>query len=105
MLRKHTVPIILGAVGITLIAANIFKTRKREGTSDEANGPREDVVNYVNVLIGDVGGTNVRLKLLRMFPEDKNKIEILKELTFYNPQVEKSFESCIVQFLEGVPDA
>lgn len=57
---------------------------------------------FTNVLIGDVGGTNVRFKILRLYHNDPEKQEVIKELTKFNPQVEKSFESCIKQYLEGL---
>jgi glucokinase len=36
-----------------------------------------------NVLIGDVGGTNVRLQLIRLFHADQDKKQELKPLTKY----------------------
>lgn len=57
------------------------------------------------MLIGDVGGTNIRLKLLRLFhadPEMKRCV-ILKDLCTFNPQVEESFLAAANKFLKNVP--
>jgi|CryBogDrversion2_8_1035294.scaffolds.fasta_scaffold62454_2 glucokinase len=36
-----------------------------------------------NILIGDVGGTNVRLQLIRIYNNNIDKKNVLKELTKY----------------------
>lgn len=46
----------------------------------------------------------MRFKILRLFHDDSVKQEVIKELTIYNPQVEKSFEACIKQYLDGLND-
>ena len=40
---------------------------------------------YDNIMIGDVGGTNVRFQLIRMYHRDpqNKKRKVLKELTKY----------------------
>jgi len=50
-------------------------------------GPAHDEHHnpYHNILIGDVGGTNVRFKAIRLFHDDVDKVEILKDMTVYNP--------------------
>lgn len=49
-------------------------------------------------MLGDVGGTNVRLTLRRLNLEERTSEEI-KELTFYSSQSLKSFQSAVEQFL------
>lgn len=46
--------------------------------------------NFDNVIIGDIGGTNVRFQLIRLFHDDPEKNETLKPLTKMNPRDSKS---------------
>ena len=62
----------------------------------------EPVSDYDNILIGDVGGTNVRLQLIRLFHSDISKREELKPLTKYSSQAYPSFIACVEEFLQGV---
>ena len=54
--------------------------------------------NEFTALIGDVGGTNVRLTLRRLNLRTRTSIEI-KPLTKLDAQKNKSFEDCVKQFL------
>lgn len=56
-----------------------------------------------NVLIGDVGGTNVRFELVRLFHDDQEKRVVLKKLTKFNPQVYDSFYQVMEEYLKDVP--
>ena len=57
------------------------------------------------MLIGDVGGTNVRLQLIRLFHDDQDKKEELKKLTKYQSKAHPSFNACLEEFLKDVhPD-
>jgi glucokinase len=49
-----------------------------------------------------VGGTNVRLQLIRLFHSDKTKREELKSLTKYSSQAYPSFIACVEEFLKNV---
>lgn len=105
---KQSVPILAGvaagAVGMTIVASKMMTPRTTRDTEVlEENGPGEMLQrDYTNVLIGDVGGTNVRFKIIRLFHEQPEKKEVIKELTIYNPQKEESFLFCIKQFLHGL---
>tara|TARA_B110000285_G_C15047331_1_gene575040 strand:- start:816 stop:1214 length:399 start_codon:yes stop_codon:yes gene_type:complete len=55
------------------------------------------------VLIGDVGGTNVRFELVKLFHDDQDKRVVLKKLTKFNPQVYDSFYLVLEEFLKDVP--
>lgn len=50
---------------------------------------------FDNVLIGDVGGTNVRLQLIRIHRYDHDKKTVLKEITKYHTQESQSFQENI----------
>ena len=84
----------LATAGVLSVAATYFlikQTPQSSGSSD-----------FDNILIGDVGGTNVRLQLIRLFHSDKNKREELKPLTKYSSQAYPSFIACVQEFLKGV---
>jgi hypothetical protein len=51
------------------------------------------------VLLGDVGGTNIRLVLSTIYLHDKNKREVIKEANV-NSQTVSSFEEAVVNFLK-----
>ena len=54
--------------------------------------------NEVVALIGDVGGTNVRLTLRKLNMGTRSSTEV-KPLTIYDAQKSKSFEECVDKFL------
>ena len=54
--------------------------------------------NEVVALIGDVGGTNVRLTLRKLNMGTRTSSEV-KPLTIYDAQKSKSFEECVHKFL------
>jgi len=55
------------------------------------------------VLIGDVGGTNVRLQLIRLDPANPDQKQVIKPLTIMNAQTSASFIECLQQFLADAP--
>ncbi len=67
--------------------------------------PYEEIKEAANqndeftALLGDVGGTNVRLILVTIHLNDRDKKVELKQKT-YNSTVESSFEYCAADFLK-----
>ncbi len=91
-------------VGLGLYSA--FVTYKLFTSSGQASQPKADrntsgtagqkKAQSKNVLIGDIGGTNIRLQLLRLTP-GQEKAEVLKSMQvfkpkFYNPPEARSEE-------------
>lgn len=78
-----------GAIAAVAIGALAFwYMKKRSRAAEEATEPGTPVDirkkrNTEVALLGDVGGTNVRLTLKRLNMKDRTSEEI-KELTFYN---------------------
>ena len=56
------------------------------------------------VLIGDIGGTNVRLQLIELDAET-GASSVLKPLVKYETQATKSCLECILKYLEGVQES
>lgn len=88
-----------------LTAAYFSASRQKPAEPDQIVPETQHEMSH-NILIGDVGGTNVRLQLVRLFHEDHSceRALTLKDLTVFNPQAEKSFVDCVNKFLVGVPD-
>lgn len=59
---------------------------------------------YDNVIIGDVGGTKIRLELVRLFHDDINKRISLKNLEMLESQKYPSFLACLEEYLSDVPE-
>ena len=53
-------------------------------------------------IAGDVGGTNVRLELVRLY-RNSSKADILIPLTKYDAQKTSGMEECIKEFLKDIP--
>ena len=51
------------------------------------------------ILLGDVGGTNIRLVLSTIYLNDKDKHEVIKEANI-NSQTVASFEEAVSSFLK-----
>ena len=66
----------------------------KQGSSSNDNVPETKVEEEVVALIGDVGGTNVRLTLRKLNLRTRSSTEI-KPLTKYDAQKSKSFAECV----------
>ena len=55
------------------------------------------------VMIGDVGGTNVRLQLISLSGPTLEQKTIIKDIIKYNTQKAESLVSCVKAYLEDVP--
>jgi glucokinase len=81
------------AAGLLTIGASYMLLKSRQTST--VNG-------FDNVLIGDVGGTNVRLQLIRLFHDSQDRKEELKPLTKYQSREYPSFIACVEDYLKGV---
>ena len=70
----------IGGLVASLAVVALLASRASQKTSVRHKDHTED-----NVLIGDVGGTNVRFELIRLFHDDQEKRVVLKKLTKFNP--------------------
>ena len=57
---------------------------------------------FENVVIGDVGGTNVRLELIRLYHDSPEHKHILKPLTKIKSQEYPTFIAAMQEFLKDV---
>ena len=81
---NKVVQISLGLAAIAGVSAALMSSRagKTEKTPDTPKvGQKKTGEEYDNVIIGDVGGTNVRLQLLRVSHNPTKKSIELKPLT------------------------
>lgn len=62
---------LAAAAGVVSVAATYMLVKGKSAGSTSS-------LTYDNVLIGDVGGTNVRLQLIRLYHNDLNKKDELK---------------------------
>ena len=78
----------------------VFQNQKSDSIDSS-----EKVQLFENVIIGDVGGTNVRLELKKVYREiiEKIKNETLKPAKAYKSQEYDSFQDCILDYLKDVP--
>lgn len=86
------------AAGAALLStAAYLALRTKPTTVKTENQPSRQVV----VLLGDVGGTNIRLTLRRLDLDARTSVEV-KPFQKYPSQEEPSFESAVVKYLEGL---
>lgn len=94
---KDTWPILAAAAG--LAAATVYVTSK---SSSSGEVHEEQVRLYENVVIGDVGGTNVRLELIRLYHDSPQHKHVLKPLTKIKSQLYPTFIAAMQEFLKDV---
>ena len=80
----------------SLAAYYMYKRGKKGVEESESEVEQED--RTVVALLGDVGGTNVRLTLRRLNMTTRTSTEI-KPLTRFDAQKEQSFKDCVTKFL------
>lgn len=65
--------------------------------------PVKTVAHFDNLLIGDIGGTNIRLQIVQLYHNrDHNRRKVIKELTIFKPQDYDSFSACLKEYLKDV---
>ena len=79
-----------GIITSGLAAYYLFKRSQKTEQSEEKGS--------VVAIIGDVGGTNVRLTLRKLDMKSRTSTE-LKPLTLFDAQKEPSFVECVKKFL------
>ena len=102
---SNKVPVIALA-GIAAIGLAVsMSTRGNEEPKKSAPAPKKEKKEYDNVIIGDVGGTNTRLQLVRLYHDQaqQHKKETLKQLTVYKSHEHESLTAIIQKFLAEVP--
>ena len=69
---KESWPLMLGAAGLAAAATYLATTSSKSDTTtkEKESTPAFGDDVFDNVLIGDVGGTNVRFQLIRMYHND-----------------------------------
>ena len=80
----------------SLAAYYMYKRGKKGVEESESEVEQDD--RTVVALLGDVGGTNVRLTLRRLNMTTRTSTEI-KPLTRFDAQKEQSFKDCVTKFL------
>ena len=55
----------------------------------------QDAATCENVLVGDIGGTNIRLKIVKIYPYATIRNATIKELTSFSSQNYDCFEDCL----------
>ena len=78
--------------GLALASYALTYSKKEEKKEEKKN---ETVV----ALIGDVGGTNVRLKLVKLDLTSRKVVQVIKDLTKIPSQEKASFEEAVREFL------
>jgi len=56
------------------------------------------------VLVGDIGGTNVRLKVIKVYPHATQRNSTIKELTTFPSQDHQCFEDCLNLFFSDLSE-
>eukprot|EP00977_Amphora_coffeiformis_P014093 scaffold3849_cov179-Amphora_coffeaeformis.AAC.31 len=104
--RTSRLAVFAGASVGVVAATRYLLLRKRSATSSNntKETKKQNTLEYANVIIGDVGGTNARLELKRLYFHDPANYpsKVLKKLTKYKSQDYPSFQACIVDFLKDV---
>ena len=90
----------MAAASVALFAMTQYSTTPADATEASSSAPKFD-----NVLIGDVGGTNIRIELLKLSHDDMNTRIVLKKAIKYPTQDTKCMADAITEYLKGVAES
>ena len=89
------------AAGAALLSTAAYLVMRSKSAKPSEQQTQESNNNKVVVLLGDVGGTNIRLTLRRLDLETRQSEEV-KPFQKFPSQEEPSFESAVIKYLDGL---